>query len=90
VKQGLGVLSARQLPAQRARERIEAGAKQALSDLKAVEPYVPGRPAEIKVEFKVTDAAQKFGRKAGVEQLDARTIVSRADDWWSAWSQFFF
>ena len=90
VKQGLGMFSARQLPAVRARERIEEGAKQALSDLKAVEPYVPGRPAEIKVEFKNTDAAHRYGRKAGVEQLDDRTILSRADDWWSAWKQFFF
>jgi D-amino peptidase len=90
VKKGLGSNSARQLPAQRARAVIEEGAKKALGDLEAVEPYVPGRPAEIKVEFKVTDAASTFGRKAGVERLDARTIVSRADDWWSAWRQFFF
>ena len=25
----------------------------------------------------------------GVEFLDARTIVSKADDWWTAWKQFF-
>src|SRR5438094_7331666 len=48
VKQGLGSFSARQLPAQRARQVIEEGAKNALQDLEAVEPYVPGRPAEIK------------------------------------------
>jgi D-amino peptidase len=90
VKRGLSSFSARQLPAQRAREVIEEGAKQALKDLKAVQPYVPGHPAEIKVEFKVTTAAFEFGRKHGVEQLDARTVVSGADDWWSAWSQFFF
>jgi D-amino peptidase len=90
VKEGLGTFSARQLPAERARALIEEGAKKALSDLKAVEPYVPGRPAEIKVEFKVTSAAREYGRKAGVEQVDARTIVSRAEDWWSAWKQFFF
>jgi D-amino peptidase len=90
VKKGLSSFSARQLPAQRAREVIEDGAKRALKDLRAVDPYDPGHPAEIKVEFKVTDAATKFGRKAGVEQLDARTVVSRADDWWLAWKQFFF
>jgi D-amino peptidase len=90
VKKGLSSFSARQLPAQRARELIEEGAKDALNDLKAVEPYVPGRPAEIKVEFKVTEAADRFGRKPGVERLDARNVVSRADDWWSAWRQFFF
>jgi D-amino peptidase len=90
VKEGLGQFSARQLPAKRARELIEDGARNALSDLKAVEPYDPGRPCEIKVEFKMTDAARKFGRKHGVEQPDERTIISRGDDWWSAWSQFFF
>ncbi len=90
VKEGLGQFSARQLPAKRARELIEQGARQALSDLEAVKPYDPGRPSEIKVEFKTPDAAHKFGRKHGVEQLDERTIVSRADDWWSAWSRFFF
>src|SRR6266567_5892854 len=41
VKEGLGQFSARQLPAKRARELIEEGARQALSDLEAVEPYDP-------------------------------------------------
>jgi D-amino peptidase len=90
VKEGLGQFSARQLPAQRARELIEDGAKRALSDLKAVAPYDPGKPCEIEVEFKVTDAARDYGLKAGVELKGPRTVVSRGDDWWSAWSQFFF
>ena len=42
VKTGLSSFSARQLPARRARELIEQGAKNALQDLKAVEPYDPG------------------------------------------------
>ena len=61
-----------------------------VSDRTAVEPYDPGRPCEIKVEFKTTEAARKYARKAGVEQLDERAVVSRGDDWWSAWKQFFF
>lgn len=90
VKEGLGQFGARQIPARRARALIERGAKDALENLDAVKPYVPGRPAEIRVEFKVTNAARDYGRKAGVEQLDARAVVSRAADWWSAWRQFFF
>jgi D-amino peptidase len=90
VKRGLSSFSARQLPAKRARQVIEEGAKQALTNLKAVEPYDPGRPVEIKIEFKVTDAARSYARKPGVEQLDDRMVVSRGDDWWSAWRQFFF
>src|ERR687887_2157456 len=52
VKQGLTVKSARMLAPVRARELVEAGAKKALSNLKAVEPYDPGKPCEIKVEYK--------------------------------------
>ena len=90
VKQGLGVKSARLLQPGRARQLVEAGCRQALSDLKAVEPYDPGRPCEIKVEYKWTAPAASLRHRAGVELLDARTIVSRADDWWTAWKQFFF
>jgi D-amino peptidase len=90
VKRGLGVKSARLLTPARARELIEAGAKQALSNLQAVEPYDPGKPCEIKVEYKWTAPPARLRFRAGVKLLDARTLVSRADDWWAAWRQFFF
>src|SRR5436190_15653870 len=41
VKTGLGRFSARQFPPLRAREMIEDGARRALQDLSAVEPYDP-------------------------------------------------
>jgi hypothetical protein len=44
----------------------------------------------VKVEFISSSSPQKLRFQAGVELLDDRTIVSRADDWWSAWKQFFF
>src|SRR5919204_624847 len=56
VKRGLGRESARMLPPRRARELIEDGAKRALADTQAVPPYDPGRPCEIKVEYKNTSA----------------------------------
>jgi D-amino peptidase len=90
VKEGLGVKTARLLTPKRARELVEEGAKRALSDLKAVAPYDPGKPCEIKVEYKNTAPPQKLRFQSGVELVDDRTIVSRADDWWSAWKQFFF
>ena len=90
VKQGIGRFSARQIPAQRAREMIEAGARAALQDLKAVKPYDPGRPCEIVVEFTQSDPFDSYRRKHGVEVTGDRTIASRADDWWTAWKQFFF
>ena len=90
VKHGLSAYSARQIPPVRARALIEQGAKQALSDLSAVAPYDPGRPCEIAVEYKNTAAPDELRFRHGVERLDDRTIVSRADDWWTAWKQFFF
>ena len=90
VKVGTGVQSARSLVPSRARDLIEAGAKEALGNLTAVPPYDPGKPCEIKVEYKWTKPPSKLRHRSGVELLDARTLVSRADNWWTAWKQFFF
>jgi D-amino peptidase len=90
VKKGLGQFSARQLPAQKARELIEDGAKKALKDLNAVKPYDPGRPCEIQVEFHTPARLVEYRNRKGTEQIDAHTLVSRGDDWWTAWSQFYF
>jgi D-amino peptidase len=90
VKKGLGSSSARQLAPVKARELIEEGAKRALKDLGAVNPYDPGRPAEIQIEFHTPARLVEYRNRRGVEQLDEHTLVSSADDWWTAWSQFFF
>jgi D-amino peptidase len=90
VKVGLGRFSARSLTATRARELIEAGATRALRDLKAVQPYDPGRPCEIEIVFTTTDRLEEYRNRRGVEVTGPLTIVSSADDWWTAWSQFFF
>ena len=90
VKKGLGRFSARQLPPLKARELIEAGAKRALKDLLAVKPYDPGRPAEIRVEFTTPDRLVEYRNRRGTEQVDDHTLVVRGDDWWTAWSQFYF
>jgi D-amino peptidase len=90
VKTGLGRFSARSVTAGRARELIEEGAKRALKDLKAVQPYDPGRPCEIEIRFTSTDRVVEYVNRRGVEQVDPLTLVSKAGDWWSAWSQFYF
>jgi D-amino peptidase len=90
VKTGLGAYSARQFPARKARELIEEGAKKALQDVTAVEPYDPGRPCEIRIEFHTPARLVEYRNRKGIEQVDAHTLVSRADDWWTAWSQFYF
>ena len=90
VKWGFGAHSARSLTPARARELIEEAARTALSDLTAVAPYDPGRPCEVKAEFKTTDEPDRLRYRHGVERVDERTIVSRADTWWEAWKQFYF
>jgi D-amino peptidase len=90
VKRGTGFRSARMFPAARARELIEDGAKRALADLSAVAPWNPGSPCAIKAEFKNTGEPDQLRYRAGVERVDDRTIVSRAETWWEAWRQFYF
>lgn len=90
VKKGLGRFAARNFPAVRAREMIEKGALEALKNLGAVKPYDPGKPCTIEVEFTTPDAAVPFLQRPGVERLENRRVRCTADDWWSAWRQFFF
>jgi D-amino peptidase len=90
VKKGLGRFSARNVPPARARELIEEGAKRALEDLKAVQPYDPGKPCEIRIEFTTPDRLVEYRNRKGIEQVDDLTLASKAGDWWTAWSQFFF
>jgi D-amino peptidase len=90
VKTGIGRYSARSLAPVKARTLIEEGAKQALKDLKAVAPYEPGKPCEIEIRFTTADRLVEYRNRKGVEQVDALTLVSKAADWWTAWSQFYF
>jgi D-amino peptidase len=90
VKEGLGRFSARMMTPQRARELIEEAARNALSDLSAVAPYDPGRPCEIEIDFTSPARLKEYANRKGVEVTGSRTLVARGDDWWSAWSGFFF
>ena len=38
----------------------------------------------------VTHEVTRLNGRKGVEKLGERSIVSRGDDWWTAWRQFFF
>ena len=90
VKEGLGRFSARMQTPARARQLIEEGARLALSDLKSVAPYDPGRPCEIEIDFTTPDRLQEYAHRQGVELTGPRSIVVRGDDWWTAWKGFFF
>ena len=90
VKAGIGRFSARSKTPLEARRLIEDGAKQALQNLKAVQPYDPGRPCEIAVDFTTPDRLDEYRNRRGVEVTGPMSIVSRGDDWWQAWSAFYF
>jgi D-amino peptidase len=87
VKQGLGRYSARNIAPKRARAMIEDGARQALQDLGAVQPYVPAQPTTLTIELGSVDRAAEFRGRPGVEIVDDLIVISRADDWMTAWNQ---
>ncbi|MGH2731856.1 MAG: M55 family metallopeptidase [Actinomycetota bacterium] len=90
VKASFGRFSARQIAPLRARELIQTAAAKVLRDPAAVKPYDPGRPCEIVVDFQNPDGTEVYRHRIGVEITGPRTIVSRAEDWWKAWRQFYF
>ncbi|MGH2746497.1 MAG: M55 family metallopeptidase [Actinomycetota bacterium] len=90
VKRAFGRFSARHVPAIRARRLIEEGAKKALENPRAVEPYDPGRPCEIEIRLATSGHAEKYRHREGVEIIDGRTVVAQAGDWWTAWRRIYF
>ena len=89
VKKGIGRYSARHLPPARARDAIEAGATRAVSTPGNVTPYDPGSPCEIEVELNNPGNAEAYRWIPNVELTGPRTVVSKADDWWTAWRQVY-
>jgi D-amino peptidase len=90
VKEGLGRYTARHIAPQRARQMIEDAARQAIEQPPDVSSYDPGKPCEIRIELVSPDRAEPYRYKHGVEVPEPRTVVSRAEDWWTAWKQFWF
>jgi D-amino peptidase len=90
VKRGLGRYSARHMVPAKARALIETAATTALEGTSAVAPYDPGRPCSIEVELSLPEGAAEYRHRRGIEIADPRTVVSRADDWWTAWRQLYF
>lgn len=87
VKRGLSRYAARQIPPVRARQMIAQGAQEALSNLKAVKPYVPARPTTITIELSTVDSADQFRGRHGVEIVEPLKVLSRGRDWMEAWNQ---
>jgi D-amino peptidase len=85
VKRGLGRFSARHLSPARARELLQAAARDALADIASAPVYRPGSPCTIEVELGSSDHAARFRHRADVSLTDPRTVKATADTWWDAW-----
>lgn len=41
------------------------------------------------MELHDPDHAEPYRNRAGIEFVDARTVTSKAGDWWTAWKQVY-
>ena len=87
VKRGLTRYSARQIPPVRARQMIEAGAKEALQNLDRMKPYIPAQPTTVTIEIETVEKIAQFKGRHGVEIVEPLKVVSRGKDWLEAWNQ---
>jgi D-amino peptidase len=85
VKTGLGRFSARHLSPLRARQRLEAAAREALGDLGGAPVYDPGAPCTIAIELATPDHADRYRNRDDVTLTGPRTVESTAPAWWDAW-----
>ena len=44
----------------------------------------------MRVELATSDHSEQFRHHPTVEIVDPRTVVSRGEDWWTAWRRFYF
>jgi hypothetical protein len=72
-----------------ARELIEGKVAESLRarNLKRLRVFNP-RPVMLKVELATPDRANQYMGKVGIEISGARTVISRGEDCWQAWDQF--
>ena len=87
VKKGLSRYAARQIPPVRARQMIEDGARQALSDLSAVPPYQLSSPATITFDVSTPEHLDAFRGRPGVRLESPYRVHSVGADWMAAWNQ---
>ena len=88
VKVGLGRFAARNLAPATARELIETKVKESLEDLKRLKPYKPATPTTFTVDLATPDRTNEFRGKLNVEIVGDRRVVSRGENFWQCWDQF--
>ena len=88
-KWGLGRYQARHRVPSVVCAESEAKVAEALSPahLKTLKAWNP-RPATLKVELATPDRANQYMGKVGIEIIGSRTVMSRGENFWQAWNQF--
>jgi D-amino peptidase len=87
VKTGLHRFAARNMAPADACALIETKVHEALTNRRNWPKPYKASPAEIRVELHTPDQSLPYTGRTGVEILDPRTVVSRADNFWKAWDQ---
>lgn len=89
VKTGLDRYSARSLAHADACELIEAKVEESLKSRATwPKPYKTTTPVELKVILHTPDKAREYINRKGVEIASPRTLVSRGENFWEVWNQF--
>ncbi len=89
VKVGINRFAARNLAPAAARELIEARVKESLQDLRRLKPYKPASPTSFRVELATPDRANEFRGRPNVEISEGdRRVISRGENFWQCWDQF--
>lgn len=90
VKVGLSRFSARSLSPAASCRLIEERVHLALTRRDWPHPYRVSPPVEFRVELATVDRANSFYGRSGVEVIGPRTVVSRAENFWQCWDQFWY
>ncbi len=80
VKEGVARNAAISLTPRAAREKIRAGAEQAVRRCKEIEPFTFPKPYELTIEYKLEHHAQAMARHPKAELVGPLTVRLRSDD----------
>ena len=87
-KEGLGLYGVRSLTPEKARRLIRKGAKEAVSRIDEIEPYVVKKPVLMEVELERPLMAQYCSRIPCVKRKDIKTVSYKASDMVEAFEVF--
>lgn len=90
VKESISRQSASCLPLEEAYTRIRAAAKQAIKRRKEFKPLKITPPIELKIEYILTQHAERQTLIPGVIRVDSRTLIYRANSVIEAFQLFYF